>query len=127
VSDQERLSVFEAVGGMPFFDELVERFYAGVADDEVLIAMYPEDLTDPKRHLALFIAQYFGGPADYHDARGAPRLRQRHFPFEIGDDAAERWVRHMRSALAEMEAPGNARKEMDDYFEYAAFALRNRD
>ena len=127
MSDQERLSVFEAVGGMPFFDELVERFYAGVADDEVLIAMYPEDLTDPKRHLALFIAQYFGGPADYHDARGAPRLRQRHFPFEIGDDAAERWVRHMRSALAEMEAPGNARKEMDDYFEYAAFALRNRD
>ena len=126
MSDQDQPSIFEAVGGMEFFDELVERFYAGVADDEVLISMYPEDLTEPKRHLALFIAQYFGGPAGYHSVRGAPRLRQRHFPFEIGDDAAERWVKHMRSALAEIEAPDDAREEMDDYFEYAAFALRNR-
>lgn len=126
MSDQTEPALFETVGGMTFFEELIERFYSGVADDEVLIAMYPEDLTEPKRHLALFIAQYFGGPADYHDVRGAPRLRQRHFPFEIGDDAASRWVKHMRSALAEMEVPEDARKEMDDYFEYAAFALRNR-
>lgn len=127
MSEQTEPTLFQTVGGMTFFEELIERFYAGVADDEVLIAMYPEDLTEPKRYLALFIAQYFGGPADYHDTRGAPRLRQRHFPFEIGDDAAARWVKHMRAALAEMEAPEDARKEMDDYFEYAAFALRNRD
>lgn len=119
--------MFDAVGGMPFFTELIERFYDGVRDDDVLIAMYPEDLTDAKRHLALFLAQYFGGPSEYHEVRGAPRLRMRHFPFPIDDDAAERWVKHMRAALAAVDVPADARAEMDEYFEYSAFALRNRD
>jgi hemoglobin len=121
------MTLYEAVGGMPFFDELIERFYDGVAGDEVLIAMYPEDLTDAKRHLALFIAQYFGGPSEYHEVRGAPMLRRRHLPFPIDDDAAKRWVDHMRAALAQMDVPEDARAEMDAYFEYSAFALRNRE
>ena len=33
---QPVVNVFDAVGGQPFFDELVERFYRGVADDPVL-------------------------------------------------------------------------------------------
>ena len=123
MSDQ---SLYDVVGGMLFFEELTERFYEGVATDEVLIAMYPEDLTESKRHLALFLAQYFGGPSDYHEERGAPVLRQRHFPFPIDDDAAGRWVAHMRTALRRMEIPEDARAEMDTYFEYSAFALRNR-
>lgn len=120
-------TVYGVVGGMPFFTELIERFYEGVRGDDVLIAMYPEDLTDAKRHLALFIAQYFGGPSEYHEVRGAPRLRMRHFPFPIDDDAAARWVTNMRAALARMDVPDDARAEMDAYFEYSAFALRNRD
>ena len=55
-------SLYEQVGGQAFFDELVERFYIGVDTDPVLRPLYPEDLAEPKRHLAMFLGQYWGGP-----------------------------------------------------------------
>ena len=36
------MSLFEEVGGSQFFDRLVDRFYEGVATDDVLLPLYPE-------------------------------------------------------------------------------------
>ena len=44
---------------------LVDRFYAGVEADPRLRHLYPEDLTGPKAHLAMFLAQYWGGPPTF--------------------------------------------------------------
>ena len=81
------MSLFEEVGGSQFFDRLVDRFYEGVATDDVLLPLYPEqsDLSGAKERLTLFLQQYWGGPTTYSDERGHPRLRQRHFPFVIGE------------------------------------------
>jgi len=122
-------SVYEQVGGQAFFDALVQRFYVGVASDPPLLALYPtpDDLTDATHHLALFLAQYWGGPREYDELRGAPRLRMRHFPFEIGEDARDRWLAHMGAALAGMEIADPAvRAEMQAYFAMAADSLRNQ-
>ena len=35
--EPQQVTVYDVVGGMPFFEELVERFYARVAVDEVLL------------------------------------------------------------------------------------------
>ena len=86
----EASNVFEAVGGAPAFELLVERFYQRVAEDELLRPMYPEDLEPPRRHLTLFLIQYFGGPQTYLFERGHPRLRMRHFPFVIDQRARDR-------------------------------------
>jgi hemoglobin len=94
-----QVNVHEAVGGDAFFVELVERFYAGVAEDPVLRPMYPEDLTDARRHLALFLQQYWGGARTYLEERGHPRLRMRHAPFSIGATERDAWLRHMLAAL----------------------------
>ena len=51
-------TLYERVGGQPFFDRLVSAFYRYVEQDELLRPMYPEDLDDSIRWLALFIAQY---------------------------------------------------------------------
>jgi hemoglobin len=98
VSDAE-VSVFDAVGGQPFFDDLVERFYKGVAVDLLLRPLYPDDLTASKRHLALFLGQYWGGPTTYSDERGHPRLRMRHAPFVVSEPERDAWLRHMNAAL----------------------------
>lgn len=117
--------VFEAVGGEAYFEALVEAFYAGVATDALLRPMYPDDLTEPKAHLVLFLVQYFGGPPRYLEARGHPRMRMRHAPYAITAEAAEAWLAHMRAALASLPAPEAAVAEMDGYFSFAAKALRN--
>jgi hemoglobin len=99
-------SVYDAVGGRPFFVELVDGFYAGVSADPLLRPMYPEDLTESRRHLAGFLTQYWGGPSTYSDERGHPRLRMRHGPFAIGDAERDAWLRHM---LGSLDAVASAR------------------
>lgn len=116
---------FDRVGGQPFFDALVDRFYEGVEVDDILRPMYPEDLTEPKRHLALFLAQYWGGPRTYSEERGHPRLRMRHAPFVIDKQARDAWLVHMRAALAQMELSDEDRAELDAYVDMAAFQMRN--
>jgi hemoglobin len=124
---QTEPTVFDAVGGMPFFEGLVERFYEGVAGDDVLRPLYPADLGPSIRHLTLFLAQYWGGPTTYDDERGHPRLRMRHAPFAIGPGERDRWLVHMRAAVDAMDPPLWARAALLDYFAMAADAMRNRD
>ena len=71
------MTIFEAVGGAATFERLVDQFYDGVETDPLLRPLYPEDLSAPRRHLALFLMQYFGGPDTYSQERGHPRLRGR--------------------------------------------------
>jgi hemoglobin len=92
-------SVYDTVGGRPFFVDLVDGFYAGVTADPLLRPLYPEDLTESRRHLAGFLTQYWGGPTTYSDERGHPRLRMRHAPFTIGDAERDAWLRHMLGSL----------------------------
>lgn len=97
-------SVYEAVGGRPFFVDLVDGFYEGVGGDPVLRSLYPDDLTEPRRHLTGFLVQYWGGPSAYSDERGHPRLRMRHAPFAIGNAERDAWLRHMLGSLAAVAA-----------------------
>ena len=125
---QPEVTLYDAVGGMPFFEGLVTRFYEGVAGDEVLRPLYPADLEAPTRHLTLFLAQYWGGPTTYDTERGHPRLRMRHAPFAIGPDERDRWLVHMRAAVdGAGPLPEPVRTALLEYFEMAAEAMRNRD
>jgi hemoglobin len=118
-------TLYEQVGGMPTFQRLVDAFYRGVESDPILRPMYPDDLADSREHLALFLAQYFGGPTTYSEQRGHPRLRMRHLPFPIDAAARDAWLTHMRAAVAEVALPEPARGLMLAYFEQVANFLVN--
>lgn len=104
---------------------LVDRFYDGVSTDPILRPMYPEDLTASKSHLALFLAQYWGGPPRYNEERGAPRLRMRHAPFVIGSAASEAWLRHMTDAVRGAGLEADDETMLMDYLTMAAGNLIN--
>jgi len=121
------VNVFEAVGGAETFKVLVERFYAGVAADPVLRAVYPEEaLLDAATRLTLFLIQYWGGPDDYSAQRGHPRLRLRHQPFAIGQAERDAWLGHMTSAVDSLQLAPEIRKALLDYFETTSTAMINR-
>lgn len=122
-------TVYDAVGGMPFFEGLVDRFYVGVESDPELLAVYPDhgDLVGARRRLTLFLAQYWGGPTTYSDERGHPRLFARHIPFAIDPAARDRWLTHMREAVAFMDPSPAVAFKLLTYFDRAAEAMRNRD
>jgi len=125
----DEISLYDAAGGMPFFESLVDRFYAGVASDPVLLAVYPDDddFAGARRRLTLFLAQYWGGPRTYDSERGHPRLRMRHAPFAIGPAERDAWLAHMVAAIASVDAPVEVAGRLRAYVEMAAEAMRNRD
>ncbi len=120
--------MYDQVGGMEFFERLVDRFYDGVATDDVLMPLYPQpdDLVGARRRLTLFLVQYWGGPTTYLEERGHPRLRARHHPFSIGTLERDHWLLHMRAAIDVSGAPDAARARLHDYMTLAADAMRNR-
>jgi hemoglobin len=125
-----QVSLYEAAGGLSYFEALVGRFYDAVAADPLLRPLYPETddgLPLARRHLTLFLAQYWGGPTTYQEERGHPRLRMRHAPFAIGPVARDAWLTHMREAIALTDPPAEVAARLEAYFEMAAEAMRNRD
>lgn len=122
----EETSFYDQVGGHDTFVALVEAFYRGIATDDVLRPMYPEDDLGPAtERLTLFFEQYFGGPSTYSENRGHPRLRMRHMPFHVNPDARDRWLAHMRVAMDEIALAPIHHEAMWDYFERAAHAMVN--
>ena len=124
----EANSVFAAVGGTPFFFALAAGFYVRVANDEVLLPLYPDadDLGPAEQRLALFLMQYWGGPTTYSDVRGHPRLRMRHAPYVIGETERDHWLAAMNGALDDLSVPEDLRLRFDAYFTMSAEAMRNQ-
>jgi hemoglobin len=122
-------TLYDRVDGEQFFVQLVDRFYLGVAGDPLLRPLYPEDMTEARRHLALFLMQYWGGPAIYNEERGHPRLRMRHVPFVIGPGERDAWLVHMQEAVrfmaATTELSSTDVEELLAYFDMAAHSLVN--
>ncbi len=118
---------YDQVGGHAFFNRLVSNFYARVEHNDLLRPMYPEDLSESKRHFEMFLEQYWGGPKTYSEERGHPRLRMRHAPFRINRATRDAWLEAMstaleseRSTLSEVQF-----NELHAYFNTAAHQMRN--
>jgi hemoglobin len=120
-------TLYEQVGGEEFFERLVDGFYRGVEHDDLLRAMYPTDLTESKRHLTLFLIQYWGGPSTYAQERGHPRLRMRHAPFRITKQARDAWITAMNAALSGVrgELSDEQFADLTSYFDMASSQMRN--
>ena len=117
---------FELIGGTATFKKLTDKFYEGVAQDDVLLQMYPEDdIAGAANRLRMFLEQYWGGPTTYQETRGHPRLRMRHAEFKINPLARERWLHHMKVAVDSLELPELQQAELWGYLDRAATAMLN--
>ncbi|MHB8340643.1 MAG: globin [Mycobacteriales bacterium] len=120
-------SYYEAVGGEETFRQLVSGFYTAVRTDPELRPLYPdEDLGPAEERLRMFLVQYWGGPRDYSEARGHPRLRMRHAPFAIGERERAAWLRHMLGSLDQLALPAELDAPLRDYLTSAAASLQNQ-
>ena len=117
---------YDAIGGYPTIAKIVDRFYEGVAGDEVLRPLYPEqDLTAAAERFTMFLVQYWGGPTTYSDRRGHPRLRMRHAPFKVTPKAKEHWLLHFRAGLDEANLSPELDAQFWDYVTHAAQFMVN--
>lgn len=122
----EQISFYDEVGGFETFRRIVHGFYEGVATDEILRPLYPEeDLGPAEERFLLFLVQYWGGPTTYSDQRGHPRLRMRHAPFAVTPAAAERWLVHFRAGMDTVDLTPEQDARLWDYVTHAAKFMVN--
>jgi hemoglobin len=126
------LSIMEAVVmealGEDGFARLVAAFYRRVREDDLIGPMYPPgDWEGAERRLADFLIFRFGGSERYLQERGHPRLRMRHVPFSIGEAERDRWLKLMGAAMDEMGLSGEARVNLEAFFDQVADFMRNRE
>ncbi|MEW1955174.1 globin [Terrabacter sp. NPDC080008] len=120
------MTYYDDFGGHETFRKLVAEFYRGVAEDEPLRALYPEeDLGPAQERLRMFLEQYWGGPTTYSEQRGHPRLRMRHVPFQVTPDMRDRWMLHMMNAVDTLELSPENDDRLRDYLTRAAYSLVN--
>ncbi|HHI81242.1 MAG TPA: hypothetical protein ENK02_14850 [Planctomycetes bacterium] len=70
---------------------MLSDFYKKLEKSEVR-HLFPEDMELASRKSATFFIQLLGGPPLFSQTYGPPRMRQRHFPFEIDEKARQVWL-----------------------------------
>lgn len=122
----DEYDIYSAIGP-DGFERLVAAFYRQVPGDDLLGPLYPaRDLAGAEQRLRDFLMFRFGGPQDYVEKRGHPRLRMRHAPFAIGQAQRDRWVQLMNRALEEAMLPEAASETLRSFFAATATFLMNR-
>ena len=125
----QRAAAFEALGGEPQVEALVERFYDLMELDPAytaLRAVHGPDLTQARQKLSWFLCGWLGGPQHYTERFGHPRLRMRHMPYTIGILERDQWLACMEQAMAEVGMAEAVRLRLRDSFFQTADWMRNR-
>jgi hemoglobin len=109
-SPAQEQTFYDEIGGLPVIEQIVSLTDGSAA-----------------RRLALFLAQYWGGPSTYSQERGHPRLRMRHAPFKVDREAAEHWLTHFRAGLDEAGLTSEQDAKFWGYVTYAAQFMLNTE
>jgi hemoglobin len=121
----EPTTFYDEIGGAPTIHKIVSVFYAGIATDELLRPMYPEDLAPAEERFFMFLCQYWGGPTTYSEQRGHPRLRMRHVTFKVDEQARDHWLGHFREGLDAVELTPEQDEQFWAYAQHAANFMMN--
>ncbi len=94
------------MGGERAILSLVDRFYFfmdTLPEAEDVRNLHGKSLATAKDKLFKFLSGWLGGPNLFIEEFGHPMLRQRHFPFAIGQKERDQWMLCMDKALDEIE------------------------
>lgn len=120
------LQLYDVIGDEGF-TRLAANFYRLVREDDLLGPMYPQqDFEGAERRLKQFLVFRFGGPDDYIQHRGHPRLRMRHAPFAIDSRARDRWMQLMTQAIDQTNLDQTAADRLREFFDVVSTFLINR-
>jgi len=99
-------TLYEWAGGMPAFEKLTEAFYKNVFRDELLEPVFRHMAPNHAVHVAHFLAEVFGGPAQYSGDGGSHfGMIQKHFSRHLTEQQRRRWVQLLLDTADEIELP----------------------
>lgn len=126
----DRISLYEAIGGQPVVERLTARFYAlmdTLPEARAARDIHPADLAESEEKLTEYLMMWLGGPQTFIEKRGAPMLRRRHLPFQIGTAEIDGWLACFRQAMDETVEQAEVRELIWQNVERLGHHMRNRE
>lgn len=118
---------YKVLGGEQSVRALAEAFYKEMDSGRYpnLRNLHPKSLKESEEKFFDFLSGWLGGPQNYIEKHGHPRLRMRHAPFQIGEDEVNDWLACMESALNKCSIDGEIRLFLEKRFAHVAAFMQN--
>ena len=101
-------TLYEWAGGAEAFGRLTEAFYARVREDELLEPVFRGMDEHHPAHVALWLAEVFGGPQRYTEERGGyPHMLEKHRGRALTEEQRRRWVELICDAADDAGLPAD--------------------
>jgi hemoglobin len=127
------LDPYTLLGGSEKIRALVETFYEVMSEQEPALARLHVCTPDGKvdrgsvERFGMFLIGWLGGPDDYVEQHGHPRLRMRHNRVAVNLAMRDAWLRCMQTAMDTHRITGEVREFLDARFAEVADFMRNSD
>ncbi|SOD84175.1 group II truncated hemoglobin [Streptomyces sp. Ag109_G2-15] len=102
-------TLYDWAGGAEAFSRLTEVFYDKVLKDDLLAPLFADLAPEHAAHVALWLAEVFGGPTAYSDTQGGHgHMVAKHFGKHITEPQRRRWVNLVQDAADDAGLPKDA-------------------
>ena len=116
-------TLYEWIGGIEALNRLTKRFYERVNEDELLKPVFAHMDAAHSEHVAAFLAEVLGGPANYSVERGGhPQMIQKHLNRHLTQEKRRRWVELLLETADELGLPDDPefRSALVGYLEWGS-------
>jgi hemoglobin len=120
------LTIYEKLGDERLA-KLINAFYEAVFHSEVIGPLFKEtekEVIKDKQYC--FLTQFLGGPPRYNEKYGNPKMRMRHLPHAIDENAKEEWLRLMKAAIQTLDWEEENKNALYNCFPNLANHMMNR-
>lgn len=118
---------FTLLGGVNGVRMLANTFYDVMEElpgAQKIRAMHPEDLSETRENLTLFLCGWLGGPQLYRDKFGSANLANIHIHFDIDTEERDMWISCMDLALEKQPFEEKFKKYLLKRFKIPAERIR---
>jgi hemoglobin len=116
-------TLYEWLGGIESLTRLTDRFYEHVKQDALLGTVFEHMGADHPAHVAAFLAEVLGGPADYSARHGGhPHMIRQHLNRHLTQEMRRRWVALLLQTADELAMPDDPefRSALVGYLEWGS-------
>ena len=116
-------TLYEWVGGIDALNRLTGRFYERVRENPVLAPVFAHMGPEHPKHVAAFLAEVLGGPAEYSASHGGhPHMIRQHLNRHLSQPQRREWVALLLDTADELRLPDDPefRSALVGYLEWGS-------